>query len=162
LADIYSNCKTFFQEDKPQFLSLLEDTINLDEFIPVSLYNHFYASTVRPRKYKIHSMLCALLIQRIFSIPTDNFLITSLKYSAELRDFCGFNKVPDASKFTRFKQGFLEGLQFMFNNLVKVTEPICQSIDEVKAAMAIFDTSGVEAFVTENNPKYANKIAKSF
>lgn len=26
--------------------------------------------------------------------------------------------------------------------------------------MAIFDTSGIEAFVTENNPKYANKVVK--
>lgn len=26
--------------------------------------------------------------------------------------------------------------------------------------MTIFDTSGIEAFVTENNPKYANKIIK--
>ena len=160
MADIYSDCKTFFQEDKPKFLSLLEDTINLYEFIPVSFYNHFYASTGRPRKYKLHSMLWALLIQRIFSIPTDTFLITFLKYSAELRAFCGFNKVPDTSKFTRFRQGFLEVLQIVFDNLVEVTEPICQSIDEAKAAMTTFDTSGVEAFVTENNSKYANKIIK--
>ncbi|OAA89299.1 hypothetical protein WY13_01672 [Clostridium ljungdahlii] len=26
--------------------------------------------------------------------------------------------------------------------------------------MTIFDTSGIEAFVTENNPKYANRIIK--
>ena len=46
-----------------------------------------------------------------------------------------------------------------------VTEPICQDIDEAKASMTIFDTSGIETFVTENNPKYANKIVtqlKSF
>ena len=48
----------------------------------------------------------------------------------------------------------------MFNNLVDVTEPICQRINELKASMTIFDTSGIEAFVTENNPKYANKIVK--
>lgn len=45
----------------------------------------------------------------------------------------------------------------MFDNLVDVTEPICQRIDGSKASMTIFDTSGIEAFVTENNPKYANK-----
>jgi hypothetical protein len=26
--------------------------------------------------------------------------------------------------------------------------------------MSIFDTSGIEAWVTENNPKYANRIIK--
>ena len=53
LADIYSDCKTFFESDKPKFLSLLEDTINLNEFIPISFYHHFYASTRRPREYKL-------------------------------------------------------------------------------------------------------------
>lgn len=38
--------------------------------------------------------------------------------------------------------------------------PICQEIDPHKAAMTIFDTSGIEAFVAENNPKFANKIIK--
>lgn len=46
----------------------------------------------------------------------------------------------------------------MFHHLVDVTEPISQLIDKNLADMTIFDTSGIEAFVTENNPKYANKI----
>lgn len=41
-----------------------------------------------------------------------------------------------------------------------LTEPICQAIDSAKADMTIFDSSGIEAFVTENNPKYANRIIK--
>ncbi|ANU45813.1 hypothetical protein A4V08_08330 [Lachnoclostridium sp. YL32] len=56
-------------------------------------------------------------------------LIVFLKYSQELRDFCGFDVVPDASKFTRFKQDFLFDLQSMFHHLVNLTEPICQRID---------------------------------
>lgn len=48
----------------------------------------------------------------------------------------------------------------MFDNLVDVTEPICQQIDEHKAFMTTFDASGIEAFDTENNPKYANRIIK--
>ena len=105
-------------------------------------------------------MIKALLIQRIFSIPTDTLLIIFLKYSQELRDFCGFRVVPDASKFTRFKQDFLMDLQSMFDHLVDITEPICQRIDSNLASMSIFDTSGIEAWVTENNPKYANRIIK--
>lgn len=105
-------------------------------------------------------MLKALLIQRIFSIPTDTLLIIFLKYSQELRDFCGFDAVPDASKFTRFKQDFLLDLQSMLAHLVDLTEPICQKLDSALASMTIFDTSGIEAWVTENNPKYTNRIIK--
>lgn len=95
-----------------------------------------------------------------FSILTDQLLLTFLHYSKPLREFCGFTKVPDASKITRFKQDFLEYLQAVFNQLVDVTEPICQTIDSAKANMTIFDSSGIEVFVTENNPKYANRIIK--
>lgn len=48
----------------------------------------------------------------------------------------------------------------MFDRLVDLTEPICQRIDKEKASMLLFDTSGIEAWVTENNPKYANRIIK--
>lgn len=98
-----------FEEDKPQFLSLLEQHIDLSKYIP-------------------------------------------------LRDFCGFKKVPDSSKITSFKQDFLSDLQSVFDNLVDVMEPICQTIDAAKADMAIFDSSGIEAFVQGNNPKYADRI----
>jgi len=103
-------------------------------------------------------MLWALIIQRIFSIPTDSLLLVFLHYSRHLREFCGFTKIPDASKITRFKQDFLPDLQSFFDNLVDVTEPICQDIDNNLASMLLFDTSGIEAYVTENNPKYANRI----
>lgn len=158
MSEIFSDCKEKFENDKHQFLSLLENTINLNKYIPISFRESYYSSTGRPRKYPLHAMLWALILQRIFSIPTDSLLIIFLKYSKELREFCGFKKVPDASKFTRFKQDFLQDLQLMFDNLVDITEPICQSIDSNLASMTIFDTSGIEAFVTENNPKFANRI----
>jgi transposase len=160
LADIFADCQNIFTEDKPAFLSLLESHINLDEIVPDTFCKHFYASTGRPRKYSLHSMLWALIIQRIFSIPTDALLLVFLHYSKDLRNFCGFSKVPDASKITRFKQDFLMDLQSVFDKLVDVTEPICQAIDSSKADMTIFDSSGIEAFVQENNPKYANRMMK--
>jgi hypothetical protein len=160
LTDIFTDCQDKFENDKPAFLSLLETHIDIDELIPVSFRNHFYASTGRTRKYPLQALLWALIIQRIFSIPTDQLLLTFLAYSKPLRDFCGFTKVPDASKITRFKQDFLDDLQLVFDKLVDLTEPICQAIDSEKAAMTIFDSSGIEAFVTENNPKYANRIIR--
>lgn len=160
LADIFTDCQNKFDNDKYQFLELLENTIDLDEIVPVSFISHFHAAAGRPRRHQLYSMLKALLLQLIFSIPTVSLLIIFLKYSKELRDFCGFDVVPDASKFTRFKQDFLADLQSMFDHLVDLTEPICQRIDTYKASMALFDTSGIEAWVAENNPKYANRIIR--
>lgn len=160
LADIFEDCKDIYESDKPQFLTLLENHIDLDEIIPVSFRNHYYASTGRNRKYPLNAMLWALIIQRLFSIPTDSLLLVFLHYSRHLREFCGFTKVPDASKITRFKQDFLPDLQSVFDNLVDITEPICHDIDENLASMLLFDTSGIEAYVTENNPKYANRIIR--
>jgi len=160
LADIYSNCENIFENDKPEFLSLLEEHINLEEFVPPSFYLHFYAHTGRAREYPLLAFLWALIIQKIFSIPTDQLLLVFLRYSKVLREFCGFSKVPDASKITRFKQDFILDLQSVFDRLVDVTEPICQAISASKADMTIFDSSGIEAWVNENNPKYADAIIR--
>ena len=48
----------------------------------------------------------------------------------------------------------------MFDNLVDLTEPICQDIDSDLASMTIFDTSGIEAYVQENDPKLINSLIK--
>ena len=133
LANIFTDCQEKFENDKPAFLSLLETHIDIDEIIPISFRNHFYASTGRTRKYPLQAFLWALIIQRIFFIPTDQLLLTFLSYSKPLCEFCGFSKVPDASKITRFKQDFMDDIQLVFDKLVDLTEPICQSIDSVKA-----------------------------
>jgi len=160
LADIYCECENIYENDKPKFLTLLEEHINLEEIIPPSFYYHFHSWTGRPREYPLRGFLWVLLIQKIFSIPRDELLLTFLHYSKELREFCGFDKVPDPSKITRFKQDFVEDLQSVFDRLVDMTEPICQIIDAAKADMTIFDTSGIEAYVTENNPKFADRLIR--
>lgn len=160
LADIFHDCQNKFENDKYQFLTILDEALNLDEIVPASFVIHFHAHTGRPRRHQLYPIIKALLLQRIFSIPTDSLLLLFLKFSQELRDFCGFTVVPDASKFTRFKQTFLPDLQNMFERLVDLTEPICQKIDLEKASMILFDTSGIEAWVKENNPKYTNSIIR--
>ena len=75
MEDILQDCQNKFQNDKPAFLSLLEQHIDMDAIIPLSFRNHFYASTGRTRKYSLHALLWALIIQRIFSIPTDQLLL---------------------------------------------------------------------------------------
>ena len=76
LADIFDDCQNKFDNDKYQFLALLDEAINLDEIVPVSFVIHFPASTGSPRKHQLYPILKAFLIQRIFSIP--EFYLTSV------------------------------------------------------------------------------------
>jgi len=76
-------------------------------------------------------------------------LILFLSLCKELRDSCGFEKVPDAPLFPRFKQGFLPYIELMFQTMVDFTEPICQAIDSFLANILAFDTSGIELFPGE-------------
>ena len=60
LADIFSDCQNKFDNDKYEFLSILDETIDLDEIVPVSFVSHFHAATGRPRKHLLYPMLKAL------------------------------------------------------------------------------------------------------
>jgi len=43
LTYINSDCQNKFENNKPEFLTLLENHIDIDEIIPISFYNHFCA-----------------------------------------------------------------------------------------------------------------------
>lgn len=73
-VEIFENCQNKFN-NKYQFSSFLDVTINLDKFV-----SHFHTRAERPRKHKLYPMLKGFLIQRIFSIPTDMLPIVFLKY----------------------------------------------------------------------------------
>ena len=106
LAKVFENCQNIFDNNKPAFLYLLEQHIDPDKIIPISFRNHFYASTGRTRKYPLQAFLWALIIQCIFSIPTDQLLLTFLTYSKPLREFCSFTIVPDDSKIPASNRTF--------------------------------------------------------
>lgn len=59
LADIYSSCKEFFQNDKPKFLQLLNQYLDLSELVPVSFHRAYYKHLGRNREY---SLLVFLLL----------------------------------------------------------------------------------------------------
>lgn len=160
LKDTFSDCQELFIEDSPAFFQLLDEFIDLDQFIPQTFFNAFYQNLGRKRVYPLTGFLSALILQKIFSIPSDSLLILFLSLCKELRDFCGFSKVPDAPLFTRFKQEFLPHMEMMFQLMVDFTEPICQAIDASLAGMLPFDTSGIELYVTENNPKTLNSLIR--
>ena len=133
-------------DDVPSFFQLLEQHLDISLFIPQSFYNAFYQKLGRSRLYPLTGFLSALILQKIFSIPTDSLLILFLNLCKEFRDFCGFSKVPDAPLFTRFKLGFADYIELMFQQMVDYTEPICQQIDSSLAQILTFDTSGIELY----------------
>lgn len=160
LKDTFSDCQDMFLDDTPSFFQLLEQHFDWDDFIPQSFRKAFYQHLGRDRLYPLEGFLSALILQKLFSIPTISLLLILLKLCRELRDFCGFSKVPDAPLFTRFKQNFEPYLEQMFQQMVDFTEPICQLIDSSLANILTFDTSGIELYVSENNPKTLDTLIK--
>jgi len=160
LFDIYEDVETSFKEKKSELISLLEKHIDFSSLITHEFRRTFYKGLGRKHKYHLESFIKALVIQKLFAFNLDSQLILVLKNSEALRDFCDFDKIPDASYFTRFKQKYCDCLVKMFDNLVDITEPICREIDSKKAAYLIYDTTGIEPYVAENNPKFFNTKLK--
>lgn len=160
LKDTFSDCQDIFMDDSPSFFQLMEQHFNLNDFIPPAFIHAFYLSLGRKRLYPLPGFLAAFILQKIFSIPTDSLLILFLNLCSEFRSFCGFTKVPDAPLFTRFKLSFQPYIALMFHQMVDYTEPICHTIDQSLARMLTFDTSGIELYVNQNNPKTLNSLIR--
>ena len=112
LGDIYADCQKILEEDKPAFLSLLEQHIKLETYIPSTFWHRFNAATGRKREYPLTAFIWALLIQKIFSISTDKLLLIILRYSKPLREFCGFSDsrcLKNHTLQTRFHCGLTIG-----------------------------------------------------
>jgi hypothetical protein len=162
LLDTYKSVEEHLENDKPELFKLLDEHLDWDEIIPDSFYRAFYKRFGRNRKYDLESFMRALFLQRIFHYVEDSQLLNTLRFSYEMRDFCGFDKVPDASKLTRFKQDFCNHIRDVFERLVDLTEPICREMDKTLADLLIFDTTGIESYVAENNPKFPRNKSGNF
>lgn len=159
LLDTYHNVEERLENDKPELFKLLEEHLDWDELIPNTFYAAFYRHVGRKRRYELEGFMKALFLQRIFHYIEDIQLLNTLRFSYEMRDYCGLDKVPDAAKRTRFKQNFCDHIHAVFERLVELTEPICREMDEALADMLVFDTTGIESCVAENNPKFMGKMA---
>lgn len=161
-CNISNNFDTFYNQNQDNLLSLLDEFINISDFIPFTFYQKYYSKFGTKRDFSLESMLNAFIIKNILSIPSIDLLITILSISSELRQFCGFLKVPHKSQFSRFKSDFLDDFNNLFNNLVDSTEEISKSINPFLSSILITDTTGIEAYVTENNLKfYQSQLKKS-
>lgn len=156
LFDTYKNVADSYETNKPRLFSLLDELIDWDALIPQRFFSAFYQAMGRPRVYGLVSFLKMLVLQRIFGYTADSQLLVTLRHSMEMRDFCELKKVPDAAKLTRFKQEFQPYIEEIFERLVELTEPICRQMDAELADCLVFDTTGIESHVAENNPKFLN------
>jgi len=162
LCDISTDFDKFYNQNQDNLLYLLNQFIDIREFIPLSLYRNYYSHFGSKRDFSLESMLNAFILKNIVSIPTVDLLIFFLKNSSEIRKFCGFLTVPNKSQFSRFKINFENDLNDLFNNLVDVTEDLSKEVNPFLASILISDTTGFEPYVTENNPKfYQSQLKKA-
>ena len=164
LEDIYNDVLESIEKKESNMVSLLEEHIDLNEIIPESFQRAFYNRMGRNHIYHLDSFLWFVILKNFFCFSQNTQMINVLKCSRELRDLCGFEKVPDASQITRFLKNYCNHIENTFEHLVEITEPICRKINRKKVDDLIFDTTGIEAKVAENNPKFFNtklKQAKS-
>lgn len=66
LAEVFEDCQNKFNNDKYQFLTLLYETINLDEIVPISFVSHSHAYTGSPRKHQLYLILKAFFFRIYF------------------------------------------------------------------------------------------------
>jgi hypothetical protein len=156
LCDIYSWVENAFEVNRCGFFELIRTHINWSEIIPVELECVYYAGVGRRRGYSLESMISMLVLKTVFGYRDDTQLLDTLRYSKEMREFCGLRRVPDAAQLSRFRIRFADYLQFMLDELVELTEPICREMNPELADCLAFDTTGVESYVRENNPKFFN------
>ncbi len=161
LSDIYSDVVEAVDSQQPRLIQLLDDRIDFDRLIPVRFKLAFYTGQGRTHIYHLESFVRAFVLQKLLGISTDSLLLNILHLSSELREFCGFRKIPDASQLTRFQEKYAVYLQDMFEHMVDITEPICREINAKKADYLIYDTTGIELPIAENNPKYLNHVLKA-
>ena len=162
LFDTYTDVLQTMEEEKSEFLSLMEKYIDFGAVIPPQFHLAYLSFTGRKRIYQLESFVRALILQRQLGLPHISQLRTLLIFSKEIRDFCGFDqKIPDAPQFTRFKQQFGDFIELMFHNLSNQAAPICEELDAKKSKYLIFDTTGIEPDVKENNPKFFNSKLQS-
>lgn len=160
-SDIYSDIEADVITQHDDFLDLLDEYIDFNAIIPYSFFRAFYKDTGRKHDNSLESFIRGLVIQRFRGFDKDTNFLLLLRTSPVHADFCGFYKIPDAPAWSRFKSQYTDEIAGVFERLVEITEPICRKLNKKKADYLIYDTTGFELPVAENNPKFLNALLKS-
>ena len=124
LADIFSDCQEIYESDRPAFLSLLQEHIDLDEIVPVSFRKHFYAPAGRTRLGCTLSILfCGRSLSSAFSLYPQtpffwsSFIIPGISgNSAALKKCRMLPRPPVLNRISwKISRPFLKGLLILRN-----------------------------------------------
>ena len=151
--------------DSPaKIFDLLHHNFAISKFISKEFHLHYYKDLGRNRTFFLESILNLLVFSHLFNIPSSKFLIFMLNICKELQDFCGFkNALPDEAFLSKFKDIFEYDIHRLFDSMVIDVLRICNALDESLpsddtrkgfAKNLIYDTTGAEPVVKENNPKF--------
>ena len=145
-------------EATPKLFNLFNSYIHIDKLIPSSFKERYYSTAGSPREYSLSSMINFFILKNILGFSESKQLLNILRISNDIRKFCGFTKVPHESQISRFNTNYLKYINEMFHHLVDITEPMCEEINSYLANILISDTTGFEAYVKENNPKFHQSL----
>lgn len=101
LFDTYTDVLNSMEENKSELINLLEERIDFDTIIPYQFKYAYYKRYGRKHINSLESFIRALFLQRLLGMKQNKQLLILLRFSKELRDFCGFNKLPDDPQITR-------------------------------------------------------------
>ena len=68
-CNISNKFDTFYNQNQDNLLSLLDEFINISDFIPFSFYQNYYSELGSKRDFSLESMLSAFILKNILTIP---------------------------------------------------------------------------------------------
>ena len=137
LPFIYNDIENAINNQKPEFLDCLDNCIDFNKLIPAEFKYVYYKREGRRHKYRLESFIRAFIVKAFLGVSTVATFIAVLKCSAELRDFCGFDTVPNAATFSRFSKDYCVCIEMMFNSLVEQTEQLKKLIKGKKKTVSV-------------------------
>jgi hypothetical protein len=154
LYDVNKEFSTFMTDTSSNYFELFRNYISFSEIIPYSFYSAYYQNMGRNRDFTLEAMLMFFIYKNSRSISRDITLLRILKDSPDLRHSLGFNELPHPSQISRFKTVFLDQIHLTLDHLVSIVNDELETIVPDASKILIADTTGFEAYVTENNPKF--------
>lgn len=170
LGDLYKEINDLLSEAPSKIFNILSDNFSIEKFISREFHDNYYKNLGREHDFSLCATLNAFLFMHLFNVPSNKFLVFMLAMFRELREFCGFStKTPDESFLSKFKDEFSDEIHSLFDTMVMESIDICTEINNTLPdddknknlnTLLVYDTTGVEPVVKENNPKFINSEIK--
>lgn len=160
--DVNSEFRQFILENNHSFFDLFHNVINFSDLIPQKFYDDYYKKFGTKRKYSLESMLLIFIYKNYLSVSKISTVLNMLSDSNDLLFSLGLTSVPSKATVSKFKNHFVDDLHLLLDSLVEEINPSLQNLFPELHQYLVCDTTGVEAYVTENNPKFLqSKLRKA-